>query len=79
MLVSVVIPVFNTSPYLRECLDSVLSQTLTDFEVICVDDGRCVAGKAASWLCSVSDCYTILWTVLDIQDPTSPPFALAIS
>lgn len=39
MLVSVVIPVFNTSPYLRECLDSVLSQTLNDFEVICVDDG----------------------------------------
>ena len=39
MMVSVVIPVFNTAPYLHECLDSVLSQTLTDFEVICVDDG----------------------------------------
>ena len=38
-MVSVVIPVFNTAPYLRECLDSVLSQTLTDFEAICVDDG----------------------------------------
>lgn len=39
MLVSVVIPVFNTASYLRECLDSVLSQTLNDFEVVCVDDG----------------------------------------
>ena len=38
-MVSIVIPVFNTAPYLRECLDSVLSQTLTDFEAICVDDG----------------------------------------
>ena len=39
MMVSVVIPVFNTAPYLHECLDSVLSQTLIDFEAICVDDG----------------------------------------
>lgn len=37
--VSVVMPVYNTSKYLRECLDSVLDQTLKDIEVICVDDG----------------------------------------
>ena len=37
--VSVIIPVYNTQPWLRECLDSVLCQTLGDFEVICVDDG----------------------------------------
>ncbi len=37
--VSVIIPVWNASPYLRQCLDSVLSQTLTDIEIICVDDG----------------------------------------
>ena len=37
--VSVVIPVYNVEPYLSECLDSVLSQTLKDLEVICVDDG----------------------------------------
>lgn len=38
MKVSVVIPVFNKAPYLRECLDSVFAQTFTDFEVIAVDD-----------------------------------------
>lgn len=37
--VSVVIPVYNTEPYLRQCLDSVVGQTLRDIEVICVDDG----------------------------------------
>ncbi|MCR4792608.1 MAG: glycosyltransferase [Lachnospiraceae bacterium] len=37
--VSVIIPVYNKVEYLRECLDSVLSQTLDDIEVICVDDG----------------------------------------
>ncbi len=37
--VSIVIPVYNVQRYLRECLDSVVSQTLKDIEIICVDDG----------------------------------------
>ena len=37
--VSVIIPVYNTSEYLGQCLESILMQTLTDIEVICVDDG----------------------------------------
>ncbi len=37
--VSVIIPVFNTAEFLPQCLDSVLNQTLTPIEVICVDDG----------------------------------------
>lgn len=37
--VSVIIPVYNTSLYLNECLDSVLNQSLKEIEVICVDDG----------------------------------------
>ncbi len=36
---SIIIPVYNVAPYLRECLDSVLAQTFTDWECICVDDG----------------------------------------
>lgn len=38
MKVSVVIPVFNAENYLAACLNSVLNQTLQDFEVIIVDD-----------------------------------------
>lgn len=37
--VSVIIPVYNQSPYLAECLDSVQAQTLREIEVVCVDDG----------------------------------------
>lgn len=37
--VSILIPVYNTEKYLRECLDSVINQTLTDIEIICVNDG----------------------------------------
>lgn len=37
--VSVVIPVYNVEEYLREMLDCVVSQTLQEIEIICVDDG----------------------------------------
>ena len=39
MKFSIIIPVYNVVPYIRECLDSVLAQTFTDWEAICVDDG----------------------------------------
>ncbi len=39
MMFSIIIPVYNVEPYLRECLDSVLAQTFTDWECLCVDDG----------------------------------------
>lgn len=37
--VSVVVPVYKVEKYLRQCVDSILAQTLTDIEVILVDDG----------------------------------------
>ena len=37
--VSVIIPIYNAYDYLRPALDSVLDQSLTDIEVICIDDG----------------------------------------
>lgn len=36
---SVIVPVYNTEKYLRECIDSILAQTFTDYELILVDDG----------------------------------------
>lgn len=38
-LFSIIIPVYNVEKYLNKCVDSVLNQTFTDFEVILVDDG----------------------------------------
>lgn len=38
-IVSVIIPIYNVEKYLRECIESVLVQTYTDFELILVDDG----------------------------------------
>lgn len=37
--VSVIIPVYNTEKYLRDCIESVLVQSLKGIEVICIDDG----------------------------------------
>ena len=37
--VSVIMPVYNADDYIRQAIETVLSQTLTDFELICVDDG----------------------------------------
>lgn len=51
--ISVIIPVYNADRYLKECLDSVLSQSLKEIEVICVDD------------CSVDDSYDILTNYAD--------------
>lgn len=36
---SVIVPVYNTEKYLRECVDSILAQSFTDFELILVNDG----------------------------------------
>ena len=37
--VSIIVPVYNVKKYLRRCVDSILTQTFTDFELLLVDDG----------------------------------------
>lgn len=39
VLISVIIPIYNVAQYLPECLDSVLGQTMSDFELLLIDDG----------------------------------------
>lgn len=37
--ISVVVPVYNVAAYLKQCIDSILTQTYSDIEVVLVDDG----------------------------------------
>jgi len=38
-MISIIVPIYNTECYLRECIDSILAQTYTDFELLLIDDG----------------------------------------
>ena len=37
--ISIIIPIYNVEKYLRQCLDSIINQTLEEIEIICVNDG----------------------------------------
>ena len=39
LLISVIVPVYNTEKYLGRCVDSIINQTYTNLEIILVDDG----------------------------------------
>lgn len=38
-MISVIVPVYNSEQYLHRCIDSILAQTYTDFELLLIDDG----------------------------------------
>ena len=46
MLISIIIPIYNTENYLRQCLDSIVAQTVSSWEAVLVDDGS-TDGSAA--------------------------------
>ena len=54
-LISIIVPVYNTERYLAQCLESLVSQTLEDIEIIVVNDGSTDNSQA------VVDMYAALW------------------
>ncbi len=55
-MLSIIIPVYNQAPYLSECLESVLSQRFSDFEIIAVDDGSTDTSPAILEQYARNDC-----------------------
>ena len=55
MKISVVVPVYNSERYVRSALDSVLGQTHSDWECICVDDGSTDGSGAVLDECAAKD------------------------
>ena len=39
MRLSIIVPIYNVAPYLRKCVDSLITQDISDYEIILVDDG----------------------------------------
>ena len=58
--VSVIMPCYNIEGYVSECLDSVLSQSLEDIEVLCFDDGSTDGTLAALEACQARDSRVIV-------------------
>ena len=38
-MISVIVPIYNIAPYLRQCVDSIINQTYVDLEILLIDDG----------------------------------------
>ncbi len=61
-LFSIIVPVYNVEPYIATCIESILCQSVTDFELLLVDDGRqtiqewCVMSLRVKIV--VSECFT---------------------
>ncbi len=43
--ITVIIPIFNAEKYLKECLDSIINQTFTEIEILCINDGSTDASE----------------------------------
>lgn len=65
-IVSIIVPIYNVESYLKECLESLLSQTLKDVEVLLVNDGS----KDSSGLIAkdYAEKYPVLFTYLEKEN-----------
>ena len=45
-LISIILPIYNTAPYLEKCIESLLCQTYKNLEIVCVDDGSVDGSEA---------------------------------
>ena len=72
MKLSIIVPIYNVAPYLRKCVDSLLAQDISDYEIILIDDGstddsgaiadeivREVMGNATNRQSPIANCPTI--------------------
>lgn len=66
MKLSIIVPVYNAEKYLRECLDSLVNQTISDYEVILVNDGS--KDSSLSILKDYQAEYPAIVKVLDIDN-----------
>ncbi|MCI2241770.1 glycosyltransferase family 2 protein [Adlercreutzia faecimuris] len=58
---SILIPVYNVEPYLRQCLESIVAQAFEDYEVLCVDDGSTDgSGALLDEFCALNERFVVL-------------------
>lgn len=58
--ISIIVPVYNVAPYLRKCVDSLLAQDISDYEIILVDDGSTDgSGEIADRICDEVKDYSL--------------------
>ena len=63
--ISVIVPIYNVEKYLKQCLDSVLNQSLKAIEIILVDDGS--ADKSKEIISDYENGVTLILTSFAIQ------------
>lgn len=59
-LISVIVPVYNTEKYLRKCIESIQEQTLSDIEIILVDDGSTDSSLSICESYKANDCRIVI-------------------
>lgn len=58
-MISIIIPIYNAERYICRCIDSILSQTHKDFELLLIDDGSTdSSGRICDEYAAVNDCVT---------------------